>query len=78
MADDRHGFARMALHDLAETAQYPALECWSLVLVKQSDGFVACHAGDGGGGGVAAEFIVKLSGAFVGHWVDATLAKERK
>ena len=33
-----------ALHDLAETAQYPALECWSLVLVKQSDGFVACHA----------------------------------
>jgi len=40
-----------ALHDLAETAQYPALECWSLVLVKQSDGFVACHAGEGGGGG---------------------------
>ena len=31
----------------------------------------------GGRGGVAAEFIVKLRDAFVGHWIDTALAKER-
>ena len=41
MAYDRHGFAWMALHDVAEPAQNAALKGWSRILAKVGEGRIA-------------------------------------